>query len=370
MTNKSCAGTSIVFLFALLPFHAQASDCDSNFATSGNLLTGKTYKTFAELPNVSANSAYQAAYLSIAKQGFIIRQSDSTARVISAQTNNSAPGREASLNATVESSPAGAIISLTFATPAGAFSPEASVKDEFCKLVQAAAVPRQETARAAATQVTGPVDERGAPSTQTDMGPGKVCLANACIGMSLEEAAKLNLKPQSTRSTPDANFAPINARFGNYGLDANGKLVGMKSLAVDRVWIQQFMQTMRTMCQVPSQLSAEVTASDGTPVNPVFVLRKRNGKVEYGLTLISRLLPENMSVTESKNFENEVRHRYGGAFVENSDIGKAGAAYNGHISEPVVILGPRSLQLLGPRTPGVAAQLMEQPGCSNKVSLD
>jgi hypothetical protein len=370
MTKTSCAGTSVALLLALLPFHAQASDCDSNFASSGSLLTGKTYKTVAELPNVSANSAYQAAYLSIAKQGFIIRQSDSTARVISAQTNNSAPGREAPLNATIESSPTGAIITLIFATPAGAFSPEASVKDEFCKIVQAAAVPQQDTARSAATQMTTSVEDKDARNAQTDLGAGKVCLANACIGMSLEEAAKLNLKPSSMKTAPNANFAPIQARFGNYGLDANGKLVGMRSLAVDRVWIQQFLQTMRTMCQVPFQLNAQVAASDGTPVDLVFVLRKRNGKVEYGLSMISRLLPENMSVAERKNFENEVRQRYGRAYIENASIGKTAAAYNGQISEPAVILNPRSLQLLGPQTPGIAAQLMEQPGCSNKVSLD
>lgn len=368
MTKKFRTGAKIAVLLAFLPLHAQASDCDSNFTSSGNLLTGKTYKTFAELPDVNANSVYRAAYLSIAKQGFVIRQSDSTARVISAQTNNSAPGREAPLNATVEPSPKGAIISLTFATPAGAFSPEASVKDEFCKIVQAAAVPQQETVRAVSTEVASPVDRSEVTGARTDTEPGKVCLATACIGMSLDEAAKLNLNPQSSKST--SNFGPINARSGNYGLDANGKLVGIKSLAVDRVWIQQFLQTMRTMCQVPHQLNAEVAASDGTPVGLTFVLRKLNGKVEYGLSSISRLLPENMSVTERRNFENEVRRRYGRAFVESADIGKAVAAYNGKITEPVVILNPRNLQLLGPRTPGVADQLMEQPGCSNKVSLD
>lgn len=367
MTKKFRTGAKIVVLLAFLPLHAQAGDCDSNFTSSGNLLTGKTYKTFAELPDVSANSVYQAAYLSIAKQGFIIRQSDSTARVISAQTN-SAPGREAPLNATVEPSPKGAILSLTFATPAGAFSPEASVKDEFCKIAQAAAVPQQETARTVSTEVTPAIDRREVPVARTDTEPGKVCLANACIGMSLEEAAKLNLKPQSSKSA--SNFGPINARSGNYGLDANGKLVGIKSLAIDRVWIQQFLQTMRTMCEVPHQLNAEIAASDGMPVGLTFVLRKQNGKVEYGLSSISRLLPENMSVTERKNFENEVRRRYGRAFVESADIGKAVAAYNGKITEPVVLLNPRNLQLLGPRTSGVADQLMEQPGCSNKVSLD
>lgn len=368
--NDFFAGTRTLFLLALLPLHAQASDCDSNFASSGNLLTGKTYKTFAELPDVGANSAYQAAYLSIAKQGFVIRQSDSTARVISAQTSNSARGREALLNATVEPSPKGAVISLTFATPAGAFSPEAGVKDEFCKIVQAAAVPQQETARAAAPQATSPADDRDAPGTRTDTGPGKVCLANACLGMSLEEAAKLNLNPQSTGSVPRASFGPINGRSGYYGLDANGKLIGMKSLAVDRVWIQQFLQTMRTMCQVPTQLGAEITASDGTPIGLVFVLRQRNGKVEYGLYSISRALPENMSATERKNFENEVRHRYGAAFVDSADIRKAAAAYNGSNAEPAVLLSPHHLQLLAPRGPKVDTQLMEQPGCSNKVSLD
>jgi hypothetical protein len=370
MTKTLGASAACALLLALSPVHAQAADCDSNFATSGSILTGKTYKTFAALPNVTADSAYQGAYLSIAKQGFMIQQSDSGARVISALNNSSAPGRPAPLNATVEPSHDGAIISLTFATPAGAFSPENAIKDEFCKIVRAAALPRQEGTRAEASEPPARGVERDGAIARLDSSEGRLCLASACIGMDLEEAAKLNLKPRSTRSAPSLNFVGTRERAGHYGLDANGKPVSIVSLAVDQVWIRQFLQTIHTMCVVSPQISAQIAASDGTPVNLVFTLRKRNGKVEYVLSSISRMIPGNMSASERRNFENEVRSRYGRAFVESRDINRTVMANNGQLQEPVAMINPAFLELRGPGSPELASKLLEQPGCSNKVRLD
>lgn len=368
MTKILCAGAASAFLLAFLPLHAQAADCDNNFATSGSILTGKTYKTFAALPNVTADSVYQGAYVSIAKQGFIIQQSDSTARVISALNNSSAPGRPAPLNATVEPSQGGATISLTFATPAGAFSPENSIKEEFCKIVRAASMHQPETARTESSEPSGRSGERAIG--RADTGAGRVCLANACIGMRLEEAAKLNLKPRSTKYAANVNFVGTRERAGHYGLDANGQLVSIASLAVDQAWIRQFQQTIHTMCVVPPQVSAEIAASDGTPVNLVFGLRRVNGKVEYVLSAISRMIPGNMSASERRNFENEVRARYGRAFVENSDIPRTVRAFNGEFQEAVAMLTPASVELRGPGFQEPMSRLLEQPGCSNKVRLD
>jgi hypothetical protein len=370
MNRKFSAGATFAFLLPLFAIDAQAADCDGNFSTSGNILTGKSYKTLAELPGVNADTAYQAAFVFIAKQGFIIQQSDSAARVISALNNTSAPGRPAPLNATIEPSQTGATISLNFATPAGAFAPENTIKDEFCKIVRAAAVPRAEAGPTEPVQAAARTGDNANASGRSDTGTGRVCLANACIGMSLEEAARLDLKPRSTKYAANVNFRSTRERAGHYGLDANGKLVAITSLAVDKAWIREFGQTIRTMCAVSPQISAEISASDGMPINLVFFLKKQNGKIQYVLSSITRLFPGNMSASERRNFENEVRNRYGRAFVENGDIARAIKANNGQLQEPAVMINPAYLELRGPGSPDLASQLMEQPGCSNRVRLD
>lgn len=370
MIKKLCVATALVFLLPFFPTHAQAADCDGNFATSGNILAGKVYKTVAELPNVTPDSAYQGAYLSIVKDGFTIQQLDRTARVITALHNNSSPGRPMPLNATFEPSQNGTTITLTFATPAGAFASEDGIKESFCELVRAASVPQQEIARSELAQLPGRTVDKERAVGRPDTGGGRVCLANACIGMTLEEAANLSLKPRSGKITANVNFVSTKDRVGNYGLDANGKLVSIRSIAVDRAWIKEFVQTIHTMCAVPPQINAEISASDGTPINLAFGLRKQNGKVEYVLLMITRMLPNNMSASERRKFENEVRSRYGRAFIENSDIGRNNLANNGQLQEPVVMLNPSYLELRGPSSPELASRLMEQAGCSNTVSLD
>lgn len=372
MTKKLRAAAGLALLLPFLPIRAQAADCDRNFTAAGNILTGKTYTTVAELSNVSADSVYQSTYQSIAKQGFIIQQSDSSARVISAVDSNSAPGRPAPLNVTVEPALGGATITLTFATPAGAFAPEGSVKDEFCKIVHAAAVPQHETARSAPGEPLRRPDDKVNAVGRSDAGAERVCMANACIGMSLEEAAKLNLKLTLANGAAPVSFPHINNRFGHYGLDANGKVISINNwIAVDRVWIRQFLQTVHTMCSVPAQISAGISASDGAPIHLRFNLREQNGKVGYVLFSILRTLPDNMSASEHRKFVNEVRTRYGRAFIESNDIQRTVRASNGEIPEGVAMVHPSTVELRGPGTPGaLAARLMEQPGCSNKIHLD
>lgn len=372
MTKTLRAAAGLALLLPFFPIHAQAADCDRNFTTSGSFLTGKRYTTVAELPNVNADSAFQSTYQSIAKQGFIIQQSDSSARVISAVDSNSAPGRPAPLNVAVEPTKSGATITLTFGTPAGAFAHEESVKDEFCKLARAAAIPQQEMTRSGPVEPLQRRDDRASSIGRPGARAEQVCMANACIGMSLEEAAKLNLKPALTNSTAQNNFPQIGNRFGHYGLDAEGKLIAINNwIAVDKTWISQFLRSVHTMCVVPSHLSAGISASDGTPLKLGFNLRDQNGKVGYVLQSVRRMLPDNMSASEHRRFVDEVRNRYGRAFIESNDLGRMTRASNGEIADGVAMVHPAFMELVGPGSPrGLAAKLMEQPGCSNKIQLD
>lgn len=366
MTNNIRTSAVFALVSALLPLAAEAAECDRNFVSSGNLLTGQIFKTFAELANVSADSAYDSAYQIIAKQGFSIGHADRNARVISALNNGSRPGRQIPLNATIEPAQHGATISLTFSTPPGAFSPEDSIKAEFCKIVAAAATARNETSQPGSAEPRNPNAGNTMPAVPASTDASRICLANACTGMTLEEAAKLNLRSVNH----SANFSPINTRSGHYGLDANGKLIAMNTTRIDKLWIGQYLKTVRTMCVTPGRLHATTSTSDGAPVSLGFDLTTQHGKAEYVLSSIMRGLPDNMSASERKNFENEVRNRYGRAFIENGDIARSVKAHNGELREAVAMLYPGHLELLGPGRPQGTFKLMEQPGCSNKARLD
>lgn len=366
MTNNTRTRAVLALVSALLPIAAQAADCDRNFTSSGNFLTGQMFKTFAELPNVGADRAYDSAYQIIARQGFIIGHADRNARVISALNSGSSPARPVPLNATIEPAPHGATISLNFSTPPGSFSPEDGVKAEFCNIVAGAGIERPDAADRELGHPQHQPTTSKMPTTAAYPDASRICLANACIGMTLEEAGKLNLK--STGNS--ANFSPIKTRSGDYGLDASGNLVGMHTTRIDKLWIKQYLQGVQTICAAPSRLHAETATSDGTPVRLGFQLTTENGKVEYVLSSIMRGLPNNMSASERKNFENEVRQRYGRAFLENADIARTVKAHNGELGEAVAMLYPRYLELLGPGRPRGTLKLMEQPGCSNKTRLD
>jgi hypothetical protein len=351
--------------FALyIPFvlvQAHASECQTNFSSSGSFFSGQAYQTFAALPGTAPDDAFQQAYRFMVKEGWNIQRADEHAGVISALNSNARAGRPMPLNVTVEPAQGGAKITLTYSTPGAALSPEATVKDGFCNIVAAAAVPAQGRA------MSGPVHSTAAEAGARAR-PAGVCLANACIGMTLEEAAKLDLKPAVGRA--GIKFSYDKGRAGLYGLDAQGKPVSIDYFSVDGPSIRQFLHTIRTMCVVPDQISARIAASDGRPIDLVFVPAMRNGAATYVLTVVMRLFPENMSASERKRLEQQVREKYGAAFVPTEDISRSIDAFAGKLRNPVAVLGPTSLQLRGPADPQIASKLMDQPGCSNRAVLE
>lgn len=272
---------------------------------------------------------------------------------------------------TVETGSGGSTITLIFGTPPGAFALEGSVKDEFCKIVSAAGTHQQQMAYSTPVEVLQRSEDRINAIPHPNASTERVCMASACIGMSLEEVARLNLKAVPTSRRTQNNFAFISDRFGEYGLDANGKVIAMNSTSIDRAWIQEFLHTVHTMCVPPGRLSAEISASDGTPIQLGFNLREQNGKPGYVLFSISRVLPNNMSASEQRRLVEEVRNRYGRSFIEESDIGRTISASNGELAEGVAMVFPSSVELRGPGTPrALGPKLMEQPGCSNRIQLD
>ena len=63
----------------------RASDpCVDNFSAVGNFFAGKTYKTWAVIPGIRQQDAYQRAYTFTAEHGFTILSASKEAGVISA----------------------------------------------------------------------------------------------------------------------------------------------------------------------------------------------------------------------------------------------------------------------------------------------
>jgi hypothetical protein len=133
--------SAIVFIIiSTLSINTYADQCESNFTTSGNLITGTTYKTFAELPNVTSDSAYQGAYADIAKEpSWKILSGDKANGMIQVvQASSYAKGKAIPLNIIIESISNGSKVSMTYATPTATLSPESAVKAQFCQTIAAA----------------------------------------------------------------------------------------------------------------------------------------------------------------------------------------------------------------------------------------
>ena len=115
---------------------AFAAACDDNFTSSGNFLSGKVYKTYADLPTISNDSAWQSAHTYALKDGWKITLSDQNLGIITAANNQAQ--RVMPINVVIEKVGAGSKMSMTYTTPGGASSPDDAVKSFFCKTVAAA----------------------------------------------------------------------------------------------------------------------------------------------------------------------------------------------------------------------------------------
>lgn len=203
MKNKPLANFgSALFLFsAFCSTQVVAAPCDDNFSTSGSIFTGKTYKTWADLPNTKFESAFKGAYVYTVKDGWKILQSDKDMGTISAaQAASFAKGKTVPLNIVVERSDAGSKVSMTFSTPAGMGSPEEAVKSHFCKTIDAANTVQAPGTQQGTTETVKPrasvVDQRDAISDSNNAGSTSTktvlpCVAEICIGDGLEKLAKI-----------------------------------------------------------------------------------------------------------------------------------------------------------------------------------
>jgi hypothetical protein len=375
LKRRYASFVALAFFYLGASARIYAAECDNNFTSSGNFLTGKTYKSFAELPRVTVDDAYKGAYQFVVKEGWAIQVADEKARSISALNSAAAKtGKSIPLNVSIEPAVNATRIAITYFTPTGTISPEDAVKDQFCQIIAAATVPAtrnvtpKESGKARLLVGNGGSGQRSQESNSesgsnpmtTPMDGTDLCLAKACLGMTTEQASALNFEPAGT-----FKFSFSKGLGNDYGLDASGQRVWFSAGGdFDKKTIVQFAQKVHTVCATDF-VSAKLKASDGQPIHLVFRPTIRNGKGVLVLTQIDRKLPGNMSASELKNFEEQAREKYGDAFVPDSSAGLKKPAVMSHFD---TFMG-RSLRLIMPFE-NIKEKLMEQQGCSEKVRLD
>jgi hypothetical protein len=190
--RKSALAT-IVFV-CLTPLTVLAAPCDSNFVSKGNLITGTTYKTFADLPNVSVANAFEGALADIAKvpSWKVIAQDKAQGTIQAVQADSYAKGKTIPLNVNITAVGSGSIINMSYVTPPATLSPESAIKTQFCETIAAAGnfsgatstnVANAGTATSAGTATNSPTSQGG--------------------GMSLSEPQKKQLNAQINPKTTD-----------------------------------------------------------------------------------------------------------------------------------------------------------------------
>lgn len=133
---KSLALFSVLTLSA---FSALAEPCLDNFTSEGNLLTGRTYKTWAVLPGVRQQDAYVRAYAFTVGNGFTVLSASKEAGAISAaQSTSYGNGKTIPLSITMVDDGTGTRVNMSYATSMGVMSPMDAIKRHFCMTIAAA----------------------------------------------------------------------------------------------------------------------------------------------------------------------------------------------------------------------------------------
>jgi len=115
--------------------------CAQNFTNEGSFLAGRTYKTHQVVKGVSKNTAMTRAAQYLSSNGWGITNTDKELGIINAaQTVTMGEGKTAPLNVSFSPEIGGLKVSMAFSTSGGLSSAAQTVKDEFCKTIEAVAI--------------------------------------------------------------------------------------------------------------------------------------------------------------------------------------------------------------------------------------
>lgn len=366
--------SGLVALFtALAAMPVRAADCESNFSSSGNFLFGRAFKTAAELPGIQPENALLGAQQYLSKEGWNIQQVDKTARIIVAWPAGTRPERPVPLNVTVEPSNNGAKLTLTLATPGGAFAMENSIQTEFCKITSAASSVSTlgspssvDTNHSYTAQVKDTSASTTPPQSVTAAtNDNRLCLGKACLGMSIEEAADLPLLDNPKTVFSPSDNPNCNTCGQSFGLNAQNQRVWFKDgMSIDRKWIRQYSQAVKVLCSATfGRVEADMRANDSQLIHLLFRPVVVDGHGQFRLTSVRRNFPGPMSQSQRDLLKQQVHDRYGAAFYDPS----TGAFWP---KTPFASIQGSVLSLEMPFDVFPGLQLMEQPGCSVTARLD
>ncbi len=195
--------TAVAATLLLASQAAVAAPCDDNFSVSGNFLSGKVFSSWAILAGVKPDSAFKNLTAFTLAHGFKIVASDKERGTISAvQAASMASGKKIPLEISLVTSADGLKLSLSYATPGAAMSPEEAVKAHFCKTIAAAGNPIDDAiAPTAKSSAAGAKPDAGAaapvePSASASsefVKNGMPCLGGVCIGDEVGTLGKIKL---------------------------------------------------------------------------------------------------------------------------------------------------------------------------------
>lgn len=112
--------------------------CLDNFRTDGNILVGKSFSTYAYLPDTPYKKAFKNVNNILTTEGFQMKVSNPESGIINVFQQVGA-SKVAPLNALVEKSGSGSKVTMTFVTQAGLYTPEDEAKKHFCDYLDRAA---------------------------------------------------------------------------------------------------------------------------------------------------------------------------------------------------------------------------------------
>ena len=123
-------------LLAVTILHGCASQptgrqCVDNFRTEGNMVVGKSFTTYAYLPDTPYKRAFKNVNNVLTTEGFQMKVSNPESGIVNV-FQQVGPSKVAPLNALVEKAGSGSKVTMTFVLQSWLYTPEDEAKKHFC----------------------------------------------------------------------------------------------------------------------------------------------------------------------------------------------------------------------------------------------
>lgn len=159
MTGRKLGLLSMIILAVVSPAAVLGSErqCAASFSETGDWNTGKTFKSFIEIRGVSRADVVERIGQEVALTGFQGVTANKDIGVISAYSSAASSTKQSPLNVIVKETAPGTLrAEVVFQLLGGLRAPSASIRDEFCKILEAALPETERAAAAAAAQSERP----------------------------------------------------------------------------------------------------------------------------------------------------------------------------------------------------------------------